>query len=186
MPPSGVPVVASRKRPIPKSGSTTTAGRPAKKSKDVIPTKTSETASGSPSSTTHSIPNKEAAVVVAVPKEEEEDEVLRERFIALFAPGRSYADEGISNSQLKSLFDAAEYTKLVPIINQLSSESRLTMSRIGENELSYKLVPEEVASKFAGLDASHRLVYVLLIVYHGTAGCQQGKGQFLMIRVVGR
>jgi hypothetical protein len=157
MPPNGVPVVTSagRKRPIPKSRATATASRPAKKPKESIPTYATETVSGSPS-TTHNPPNEVA--VAGLPKEE--DDILRERFIALFAPGRSYADEGISNSQLKSLFDAAEYTKLVPIINQLSSESRLTMSRIGENELSYKLVPEEVASKFAGLDASHRLVYV--------------------------
>mmetsp|Transcript_17933 Transcript_17933/g.34150 ORF Transcript_17933/g.34150 Transcript_17933/m.34150 type:complete len:336 (+) Transcript_17933:92-1099(+) len=87
------------------------------------------------------------------------DEELKERFISLFS--QEQYEDGVSNSQLKAMFGAEGLAKLVPIINELSRESRLVMSKMegNEKELFYKLVSEEVASKFAGLDPSARLVY---------------------------
>lgn len=84
---------------------------------------------------------------------------LKERFIHYLSanPG------GVSNSKLKSTFNEAEYTSLVPIINELNRESRLAMSRAaGGNELFYSLVSDELASKFSGLDVSARMVYQVI------------------------
>ena len=86
------------------------------------------------------------------------DDELKERFISLFSEVQY--EDGVSNSQLKAIFGTDGLTKLVPIINELSRESRLVMSKMegNEKELFYKLVSEEVASKFSGLDPSARLV----------------------------
>ena len=91
-------------------------------------------------------------------KAETSDEELREQFISLFS--EEQYEEGISNKQLKGIFGAEGLTRLVPIINELSKESRLIMSKMEGNDqdLFYKLVSEEIASKFAGLDANARLV----------------------------
>ena len=87
----------------------------------------------------------------------DDKEELTERFISLFAD-EQYKD-GISNTQLQSIFGNQHYTKLVPIINALSQKSRINMSMLGDgDELVYTLVPEEIATKFAGLDPSARLV----------------------------
>ena len=82
-------------------------------------------------------------------------EDLKERFIVLFSQ-EQYKD-GVSNSQLESIF-GHQHVKLIPVINELSQQSRITMSMLDGKELFYKLVPEEVASKFAGLDANAHLV----------------------------
>jgi len=48
---------------------------------------------------------------------------------------------------------------LVTVINDLSTESRLHMSRGGtDNELYYQLLSDEVAAKYAGLDVSAKMV----------------------------
>jgi len=78
----------------------------------------------------------------------------------------------VSNAALKERFGAETYTQLVPIINQLVSESRLVMSKLntgnsssgggGPGELCYTLVSDEMASKFSGLDVSARMVYQVI------------------------
>lgn len=85
---------------------------------------------------------------------------LRQEFIALFSKSQ-YQTNGISNSQLKATFPGDKYVHLVPIINTLTREARLNMSKIGD-ELIYKLVNEEIASKFAGLDVQARMVYQII------------------------
>ncbi|EEC49444.1 predicted protein [Phaeodactylum tricornutum CCAP 1055/1] len=82
---------------------------------------------------------------------------LKDRFLAVFVIPEFKS--GISNSTLKERFGDADYIKLVPIINELTSQSRLVMSKVGETELFYSLVSEDVASRFHGLDASARMVY---------------------------
>lgn len=90
------------------------------------------------------------------------DEELKKRFLAVFRE-EQFADSGVSNSILKTRFPGDEYTKLVSVINQFLSESRLTMSRQGsKNELVYSLLSDELASKFNGLDVSARLVYQVI------------------------
>ena len=87
------------------------------------------------------------------------DEELKEIFMSLFSEEK-YA-EGISNTELKDKFGKEILGRLVPIINELSQESRLIMSKSegsGETDLFYKLVSEEFASKFAGLEPNARLV----------------------------
>eukprot|EP00545_Synedropsis_sp_CCMP1620_P001217 CAMPEP_0119011976 /NCGR_PEP_ID=MMETSP1176-20130426/6001_1 /TAXON_ID=265551 /ORGANISM="Synedropsis recta cf, Strain CCMP1620" /LENGTH=292 /DNA_ID=CAMNT_0006964863 /DNA_START=88 /DNA_END=963 /DNA_ORIENTATION=- len=95
---------------------------------------------------------------VSFANEEDEQQQIRSRFVQLFEnnPG------GVSNPSLKQIFSGpGEYMKLVPVINELTQCSRLIMSKIGD-ELFYNLVDEEVASKFAGLDVSARMVYQVI------------------------
>lgn len=84
---------------------------------------------------------------------------LRKQFINLFDEEEHKG--GISNTALKQKF-SANYESLVPIINELTRESRLVMSRLGKNELYYSLVSAEVANKFNGLDTSARMVYQVI------------------------
>ena len=84
---------------------------------------------------------------------------LRERFVRLFDEEEHKG--GISNTALKQKF-STNYGDLVPIINELTRESRLVMSRLGKNELYYSLVSTEVANKFSGLDTSARMVYQVI------------------------
>jgi DNA-directed RNA polymerase III subunit RPC6 len=114
---------------------------------------------------------------------------LKRRFIAIFAePEFATSAVGVSNDVLKARF-GSDYTRLPPIINQLTAESRLVMSQgttttattakagttgggvagsssistgAGRPLLFYNLVSDEVASKFAGLDASARMVYQVI------------------------
>jgi DNA-directed RNA polymerase III subunit RPC6 len=72
-----------------------------------------------------------------------------------------YQQNGITNSQLKAAFPGDKYTHLAPIINTLTKEARLIMSKI-DSELHYKLVNEETASKFAGMDVQARMVYQII------------------------
>jgi DNA-directed RNA polymerase III subunit RPC6 len=103
---------------------------------------------------------------------------LKRRFIAIFDEPE-FASSGVSNDVLKARF-GTDYTRLPRIINQLTSESRLVMSQAttgtstggggggiiggggGGAQLFYNLVSDEVASKFAGLDASARMVYQVI------------------------
>lgn len=85
---------------------------------------------------------------------------LREEFIALFSTPTAEAN-GISNTRLKAKFPGDKYKHLVPIINALNRESRLSMSRVGD-ELIYNIVDENLASKFAGLDSKARMVYQVI------------------------
>ena len=104
-------------------------------------------------------PSKRAKAVKTEPgasaDEASRNEDLKERFILLFS--EEQYKNGISNAQLRSIF-GDEHTKLVPIINTLSQQQRINISMLDETELFYKLVSEEVASKFAGLDPSAHLV----------------------------
>lgn len=84
---------------------------------------------------------------------------LKDRFIDLFSKPEHKA--GISNPDLKEKFGAS-YVDLVPIINELTKESRLVMSRSSQNELFYNLVSADVATKFSGLDTSARMVYQVI------------------------
>lgn len=85
---------------------------------------------------------------------------LKEQFVALFSEPQYL--HGISGSSLKERF-GENYTKLVPIINELTAESRLNMAQVGgDSELFYTLVSSDVASKFLGLDAQARLVYQVI------------------------
>jgi DNA-directed RNA polymerase III subunit RPC6 len=94
---------------------------------------------------------------------------LKRRFIAIFDEPE-FATSGVSNDVLKIRF-GSDYTRLPPIINQLTGESRLVMSQgtttsvtTGTSQvvLFYNLVSDEVASKFAGLDASARMVFQVI------------------------
>lgn len=84
---------------------------------------------------------------------------LKDQFIDLFSQPEYKG--GISNATLKQKFGAT-YTKLPPIINELTKASRLVMSRSGKNELYYTLVSADLATKFNGLDTSARMVYQVI------------------------
>ena len=79
------------------------------------------------------------------------------RFLAMFDTA---AMSGISNTELKQTFsNSEEYKLLADVINDLLKESRLHMSKAGDNnELFYTLVDAEVAQKYHGLDVSARMV----------------------------
>mmetsp|Transcript_16255 Transcript_16255/g.34139 ORF Transcript_16255/g.34139 Transcript_16255/m.34139 type:complete len:330 (+) Transcript_16255:101-1090(+) len=85
---------------------------------------------------------------------------LREEFIALLSSPQ-HKRRGISNSALKTHFGDARYQQLVPIINELTRESRLNMSKMGE-EVHFSLLSSEEATKLAGLDASSKMVYQVI------------------------
>ena len=85
---------------------------------------------------------------------------LKERFINLFS--EEEYKRGISNSALKQKFAGKDYEDLPKIINELTKESRIVMSRAGKSELFYSLVSAEVATKFSGLDTSARMVYQVI------------------------
>jgi len=90
---------------------------------------------------------------------EESQDSLRQRFIELFAQPQH--SNGVSNTALKQHFGAA-YTQLANIINDLTAQSRLTMSQLADGELFYTLVSNEVATKFSGLDVSAIMVYQVI------------------------
>lgn len=95
-----------------------------------------------------------------------EEDSLRREFIALFRQ-TAYKTRGISNRELKSTFGEENYKGLVPVINDLMNKGRLNLSQgkvdgSDANELFYNLVSEDIASKFAGLDKSARMVYQVI------------------------
>jgi DNA-directed RNA polymerase III subunit RPC6 len=85
---------------------------------------------------------------------------LRERFLATLSEPRF--QNGIANQTLKEIFGMQHYTLLVPIINALTQENRLSMSQSGSGELSYTLISPEEASKFSGLDPNTKMVYSVI------------------------
>jgi hypothetical protein len=87
----------------------------------------------------------------------DESGALRQEFIDIFSEPL-HQTSGVSNGALKAKFGEQRYILLAPIINDLTRQSRLTMSRVGP-ELYYHLVSDAVASKFAGLDVQARMVY---------------------------
>lgn len=90
----------------------------------------------------------------------DESLLLREEFIEMFSMPAN-VHRGVSNTALKERFGGERYIQLVPIINEMTKQSRLTMSKWGD-ELHYNLVSEQMASKFSGLDMSARLVYQVI------------------------
>ena len=66
---------------------------------------------------------------------------------------------------LKSHFES-RYPELVPIINDLTRASRLTMSKLasktGEAEVYFSLISAEEATKLQGLDAPSKMVYQVI------------------------
>jgi DNA-directed RNA polymerase III subunit RPC6 len=84
-------------------------------------------------------------------------ESVKQRFIALLSEPRYRS--GISNSAMKAKFSADEQKYLVQAINELSTNSRLHMSKSGvDNQLFYTLVDDEVAQKYQGLDVTAKMV----------------------------
>ena len=82
---------------------------------------------------------------------------IRDEFMDLFHSPEY--QNGISNNALKVKFGEGKYMKLVPVINELMKDARLTISRGTGEELVYSLVSDELASKLMGLDMQARLVY---------------------------
>jgi hypothetical protein len=108
-------------------------------------------------------------------KSENDDDApsLYDEFIDLLS-NPQYRGTGIANSVLKSHFES-RYPDLVPIINDLTRSSRLTMSKLttsssssssmvgGETtEVYFSLLSVEEAAKLSGLDAPSRMVYQVI------------------------
>jgi DNA-directed RNA polymerase III subunit RPC6 len=92
---------------------------------------------------------------------EESSSPLRNEFLQLLSAPQ-YKGRGVSNSALKSHF-GDKYALLVPIINELTRASRLTMSKAnGETEVYFSLLSAAEASKMQGLDAHSKLVYQVI------------------------
>jgi len=90
--------------------------------------------------------------------EGEDSSPLRKEFLQLLSAPQ-HKGRGVANSALKSHF-GENYAHLVPIINELTRASRLTMSKgSGENEVYFSLLSVVEASKMQGLDAHSKLVY---------------------------
>lgn len=89
---------------------------------------------------------------------------LYDEFIQLLS-NPQYKGRGIANSALKDHF-GAKYPDLVPIINELTRASRLTMSKgtskTGESEVFFSLLSAEEATKLQGLDAPSKMVYQVI------------------------
>ena len=85
-------------------------------------------------------------------------DIVRERFVELLSQPRYKM--GASNKVIQGEFSKAEEKPLlVQVINELSKESKLQMSKSGvDNELYYTLVADEIAQKYVGLDVSAKLV----------------------------
>mmetsp|Transcript_19352 Transcript_19352/g.31701 ORF Transcript_19352/g.31701 Transcript_19352/m.31701 type:complete len:327 (-) Transcript_19352:815-1795(-) len=91
----------------------------------------------------------------------EDSSPLRKEFLRLLSDPQ-YKGRGVANSALKSHF-GDNYTQLVPIINELTRASRLTMSKAnGGNEVYFSLLSAVEASKMQGLDAHSKLVYQVI------------------------
>jgi DNA-directed RNA polymerase III subunit RPC6 len=83
---------------------------------------------------------------------------VKEQFIALLSEPRHKS--GASNRAIQERFhDSDQQRFLVEVINELSRESRLHMSKSGvDNQLFYTLVADDVAQKYQGLDVSAKMV----------------------------
>ena len=94
---------------------------------------------------------------------EAEMEALKQRFLDLFTKRRR-VEEGLTNAVIKREF-GVKYQLLVPYINELLNKSRLTLETQNngdKRELVYRLLSEETASKYHGLDQTHRLVLQII------------------------
>jgi DNA-directed RNA polymerase III subunit RPC6 len=118
-----------------------------------------ETSISNPMSRPKIVPSAVLNVKVKSDPDRIDNEELRDRFIDLFQEPDYQG--GVANSALKTKFGNSEYPHLVPIINDLVQQSRLVMSRVGD-ELFYNLVSNELANKFSGLDVSARMVYQVI------------------------
>ena len=97
---------------------------------------------------------------------------LYDEFVQLLSKPQ-YKGRGIANSTLKSHFDV-RYPELVPIINDLTRSSRLTMSKHDDDnggaaggttstsEVYFSLLSMEEATKLHGLDTSSKMVYQVI------------------------
>ena len=85
-------------------------------------------------------------------------EVVRDKFILLLSEPKNKT--GAANKDIQAAFPTPdERSCLAEVINELSRESRLYMSKSGvDNQLYYTLVAQEVAEKFRGLDVSAKMV----------------------------
>ena len=91
----------------------------------------------------------------------DESSPLRKEFLQLLSAPQ-HKGRGVANSALKSHF-GDKYALLVPIINELTRVSRLTMSKAnGETEVYFSLLSAAEASKMQGLDAHSKLVYQVI------------------------
>lgn len=83
---------------------------------------------------------------------------IKERFVRLLDEPRYRV--GASNKVIQAEFSKPEEKPLlVEIINELSKESKLHMSKSAvDNDLFYTLVSDDVAQKYVGLDVSAKLV----------------------------
>lgn len=100
-----------------------------------------------------------AAVKADLEKPGKQDvrESVKQRFIALLREPQYKL--GMANKAVKAKFHADEQNFLVEVINELSSQSRLHMSKSGvDNQLFYTLVDDEVAQKYQGLDVTAKMV----------------------------
>lgn len=85
-------------------------------------------------------------------------EIVRARFVAILSEPRNKS--GAANKDIQAAFPTpAERASLAEVINELSRESRLHMSKSGvDGQLFYTLVAQEVAEKYRGLDVSAKMV----------------------------
>mmetsp|Transcript_20985 Transcript_20985/g.32014 ORF Transcript_20985/g.32014 Transcript_20985/m.32014 type:complete len:348 (-) Transcript_20985:322-1365(-) len=97
--------------------------------------------------------------------DEAEMEALKQRFLDLFTQKqRRGQEQGLTNAIIKREF-GTKYQLLVPFINELLNQSRLTLETLNsgdKKELVYRLISEEAASKYHGLDQSHRLILQII------------------------
>jgi len=91
-------------------------------------------------------------------KKKSPKEIIRVRFLELL--NQSRYKMGAPNKLIQSVFSKSEEKPLlVQVINELSKESKLQMSKSGvDNDLYYMLVADEIAQKYVGLDVSAKLV----------------------------
>ncbi|KAL3925586.1 MAG: hypothetical protein SGILL_000309 [Bacillariaceae sp.] len=89
-------------------------------------------------------------------------QAAKEKLLALFKDSK-YAATGISNDILQEEFpNTAELALVVATINELSTTSRLQMSKTPSGKLFYTMLEDEVAAKYAGLDVSAKLVLQII------------------------
>lgn len=68
--------------------------------------------------------------------------------------------EGLTDAQITAAFGTKDYKKLVPVINALSNQNRLTFVNLGAGKgVLFKLVDEEIAQKLGGLTTEMMMVY---------------------------
>ena len=128
-------------------------------------------------------------------------EQLRQRFLNLFSEPQFVAASSngdgtttatVSNTVLKERFGTS-YIQLVDVINELTQQSKLTMSKSTTStsnngstvvELYYTLLSDETASKFAGLDVTHKLVYQVIEKANNNGIWTKGKNRMTRERVI--